>query len=73
MRMKMTAPELLALKVVDRILDEPAGGAHHDVAAAARSIEVAIADALGALLAMTPDELIADRYRRFRQLGAFVA
>src|SRR5580700_1388181 len=40
MRMKMTAPELLALKVVDRILDEPAGGAHQDVAAAARSIEI---------------------------------
>src|SRR3984957_10439852 len=47
MRMKMTAPELLHFKVVDRIVDEPAGGAHQDVAATARSIEAALGEALG--------------------------
>jgi acetyl-CoA carboxylase carboxyl transferase subunit alpha len=72
-RMKMTAPDLLHLKVVDRIIDEPAGGAHHDVQTAARFIDVAIHDTLRELLAMTPKELIEDRYKRFRALGAFVA
>ncbi len=72
-RMKMTAPDLLRLKIVDRVIDEPAGGAHQDVAATARAIDAAIEGALGTLLRMTPDELTRDRYARFRQLGAFVA
>lgn len=72
-RMKMTAPDLLRLKVVDRIVEEPAGGAHQDVPATARSIDAAIGEALASLLRLTPDELVQDRYDRFRQLGAFVA
>jgi acetyl-CoA carboxylase carboxyl transferase subunit alpha len=72
-RMKMTASDLLSLKVVDRIVEEPAGGAHQDPAAAARFVDVAIADALRDLLRRTPAELVEDRYRRFRALGAFVA
>jgi acetyl-CoA carboxylase carboxyl transferase subunit alpha len=71
--MKMTAPDLLSLKIVDRIVDEPPGGAHQDPYAAAKLVEAAIADALAELLKMTPDELADDRYRRFRALGAFVA
>jgi acetyl-CoA carboxylase carboxyl transferase subunit alpha len=72
-RMKMTAPDLLRLKIVDRIVDEPAGGAHQDVVACARSIDVALHEALGTLLQMTPEELVRHRYERFRHLGAYVA
>ena len=72
-RMKMTAPDLYRLKVVDRIIEEPAGGAHQDVAASARAIDLALSEALRDLLAMTPAELIEDRYQRFRALGSFVA
>jgi acetyl-CoA carboxylase carboxyl transferase subunit alpha len=72
-RMKMTAPDLLRLKVVERIVDEPAGGAHQDPAAAARAIDASIQEALTSLLRLTPDELTRDRYDRFRKLGAFVA
>jgi acetyl-CoA carboxylase carboxyl transferase subunit alpha len=72
-RMKMTAPDLLRLKIVDRIIDEPAGGAHQDVAATAHAIDVAIHEGLTALLGKTPDELVQHRYERFRNLGAFVA
>jgi len=72
-RMKMTAPDLLRLKVVDRIVDEPAGGAHQDPDAAARLVAKAISDALRGLLRMTPDELAEDRYARFRAIGAFLA
>jgi acetyl-CoA carboxylase carboxyl transferase subunit alpha len=59
--------------VVDRIIEEPAGGAHQDLPAAARGIDAAIADALRELLQKTPAELVEDRYKRFRSLGAFVA
>ena len=72
-RMKMTAPDLLALRVVDRVIDEPAGGAHQDADAAARLVGNAIHDTLRALLRLTPDELAEDRYERFRSLGAYVA
>src|SRR5271155_4930876 len=73
LRMKMTAPDLLRLKIVDRIVEEPAGGAHQDIAATARAIDVALHEALTSLLRKTPDELTQDRYDRFRSLGAFVA
>ncbi len=72
-RMKMTAPDLLRFKVVDRIIEEPAGGAHQDPPAAARGIDAAISDALRELFQKTPAELVEDRYKRFRNLGAFVA
>jgi acetyl-CoA carboxylase carboxyl transferase subunit alpha len=73
MRLKMTAPDLLRLGVVDRVVDEPAGGAHQDPDAAARLVEAALHDTLGSLEALSPEELVEDRYRRFRRLGAFVA
>jgi acetyl-CoA carboxylase carboxyl transferase subunit alpha len=72
-RLKMTAPDLLRLGVVDRVVDEPPGGAHQDADAAARLLETALAESLRDLDAMLPEELAEDRYRRFRRLGAFVA
>jgi acetyl-CoA carboxylase carboxyl transferase subunit alpha len=72
--MKMTAPDLLRLGAVDRVVEEPAGGAHQDHDAAARQVDVAIAEALRSLEALgSADELVEDRYRRFRRLGAFIA
>jgi len=72
-RLRITAPELLELAVVDRVVEEPAGGAHQDPLAAARLVEASLAEALQELLARTPDQLVRDRYDRFRALGAFVA
>ena len=72
-RLRMTAPDLLRLGVVDRIIDEPAGGAHQDPDAAARMVEAALAETLRDLESMQPGDLVEDRYRRFRKLGAFVA
>jgi len=71
--MKMTAPNLLRLKVVDKVVDEPAGGAHQDPDAAAKLVGDAIWSALRELVRMPPDALADDRYQRFRALGAFVA
>jgi acetyl-CoA carboxylase carboxyl transferase subunit alpha len=72
-RLKMTAPDLLRLGVVDRIIDEPAGGAHQDPDAAARMVELAITETLRELEMLAPDELAEDRYRRFRRMGAYLA
>ncbi|CAN5140513.1 acetyl-CoA carboxylase carboxyltransferase subunit alpha [soil metagenome] len=71
-RMKMTAPDLLSLRVVDRVIDEPAGGAHQDADIAAKLVGNAIHETLRGLLRLTPDQLAEDRYNRFRSLGAYV-
>ena len=72
-RLRITAPELLKLRIVDRIVEEPAGGAHQDPPGAARLVDTAIREALAELLQRTPEDLVRDRYERFRALGAFVA
>src|ERR1700729_4288455 len=73
-RMKMTAPDLLPLGVVDRVIEEPAGGAHQDHDLAAHLVEAAIVRALGELESSGgPADLIEARYRRFRAMGAMVA
>lgn len=72
-RLKITAPHLLELGVVDRIVEEPPGGAHQDFDQAAATLDRAIYEELNALSALSPDELREDRYQRFRKLGSFIA
>ncbi len=72
-QLKITAPDLLQLGVVDAIVDEPAGGAHQDHDAAAARLDRAISAHLARLDQLSPEELVDDRYRRFRDLGAFIA
>jgi acetyl-CoA carboxylase carboxyl transferase subunit alpha len=72
-QLKMTAPDLLRLGVVDAIVDEPAGGAHRDHDDAAKRLERVLYDTLSSLDAMSPGDLAQDRYQRFRKLGAVVA
>ncbi len=71
--LKPTAHMALELGAVDRIVDEPPGGAHLDWDAAAKSLDVALRESLTALERMTADELVEDRYARFRRLGAVMA
>lgn len=67
--LKITAPDLLRLGVVDGVIDEPAGGAHRDHDEAARAVGDAIGSALDELGELTPGQLREQRYRRFRALG----
>jgi len=69
-QLKMTAPDLLRLGVVDAIVDEPAGGAHRDHDEAAKRLGSALHETLRALDRMSPAELVEDRYQRFRKLGS---
>ena len=68
-QLKITAADLLGLGVVDEVVAEPAGGAHHDHDAAAKRLDEAIGRALGELDGLGPDELAEHRYQRFRRMG----
>jgi acetyl-CoA carboxylase carboxyl transferase subunit alpha len=67
--LKLTAPDMLRLGIVDQIVSEPMGGAHNNAEAAAVLLDGAIADALAAVAAMTPDQRLARRYEKFRNMG----
>jgi acetyl-CoA carboxylase carboxyl transferase subunit alpha len=69
--LKLTARDLLALKVVDELVPEPEGGAHRDPARAAESVGRVLRKHLQALLALDGPALVEDRYRKFRAMGPF--
>ncbi len=69
--LKITAPDLLKLGVVDAIVPEPPGGAHVDPADAARRVGDAIEAALVGLERLPVETLLAERYRKFRSLGVY--
>jgi acetyl-CoA carboxylase carboxyl transferase subunit alpha len=69
--LKMTAQDLLALKIIDEIIPEPSGGAHRDPGQAAKSISDKIFEAFEELKTKTPGKLIEDRYRRLKKIGSF--
>lgn len=72
-RLRITAPDLMQLGVVDAIVEEPVGGAHQDHDEMARSLDRVLYETLSSLEKLAPEELAEDRYRRFRRLGAVVA
>ncbi|MBI0576606.1 acetyl-CoA carboxylase carboxyl transferase subunit alpha [Neobacillus cucumis] len=69
--MKITAPDLKELGVIDDIIPEIKGGAHKNVKKQAEEIENILKTSLQELLKLSEDELIADRYNRFRTIGEF--
>ncbi|MCZ6508349.1 MAG: acetyl-CoA carboxylase carboxyltransferase subunit alpha [Acidobacteria bacterium] len=70
--MKISAPDLEPFGIIDEIIEEPPGGAHTDVAETCRRVGEAVGRALDELTALSGDELVAQRYDRFRSLGVFV-
>ena len=64
------AADLLELKAADEVLPEPPGGAHTDPAALMATVDAALVRSLAALSRTAPAALAAQRYRRFRALGA---
>lgn len=67
--LKPTASHLLELGVVERVVAEPRGGAHHNPEVAAASVGEAIAEALAELDGIAPQERRRRRRERFQQLG----
>jgi acetyl-CoA carboxylase carboxyl transferase subunit alpha len=69
--MRITAPDQLALGVVDEIIPEPPGGAHTDPEATCRRVGDVLERALNELQRLPAKELVARRYDKFRALGVF--
>ncbi len=70
--MRITAPDLLQMGIVDRIVPEPPGGAHTDHAAMAQTLKAVLLRELDDLEAIPVEELLARRADRYRRIGAFV-
>ena len=68
---KPTAPDLLKLGIIDQVIREPLGGAHRDPEAATRNVKRAIKKHLTDLMEMTEEQLIEQRYERYRNLGLY--
>ncbi|WP_312166974.1 acetyl-CoA carboxylase carboxyltransferase subunit alpha [Phenylobacterium sp.] len=67
--MKITAQDLIGMKIVDRIIPEPAGGAHSDKEAMVAAVGEAIADELAQIGGLSPEELKKQRADRFYAIG----
>ena len=69
--LKLTAKDLLELKLIDEVIPEPMGGAHQNHAAALASVKEAIARNLGELVKIPVERLLKERYQKFRRIGEF--
>ena len=67
--MRVTAQHLLELKVIDRIVPEPVGGAHRDPAGMARALGAALAEELDSLAKLSPEKLQSRRAERYLAIG----
>ena len=71
--LRITADDLRGLRIVDRCVPEPLGGAHRDPAAAVSALGAALSETLPPLLDMEPSVLLARRRERFLAMGRDVA
>ena len=67
--MKLVAPDLMELGLIDGVIPEPIGGAHHDHAATAISFRDHVCREIDALRALTTEQLLQQRYDKFRKFG----
>lgn len=68
--MRITAHDLLELGVADRVIEEVVGGAHEDVERQSEKIAEALSDSLAELRQLTHEELVNQRYEKYRNIGA---
>jgi acetyl-CoA carboxylase carboxyl transferase subunit alpha len=69
--LKITAPDLLDLKVIDEIIPEPPGGAHVNHAVAAQAVHDAVLRHIDELRNVKPDKLVRRRREKYLKMGAF--
>jgi acetyl-CoA carboxylase carboxyl transferase subunit alpha len=69
--LKLAAPDMLKLGLIDGIIPEPALGAHEDHDEAARLVKIQLLKSLQELSALSPDEAVQLRYTKFRKMGNF--
>lgn len=69
--LKLTADDLHRFDIVDAIIPEPLGGAHRDLDAAAANLKNHLITVLIELSKARPDDLVQDRYKKYRRIGRF--
>jgi acetyl-CoA carboxylase carboxyl transferase subunit alpha len=69
--LKLNASELLKLGIIDEVVPEPTGGAHHDPEVATKNLQTAVVASLRSLAKVPIDKLLATRYDKFRKMGRF--
>ncbi|GAB6283062.1 MAG: acetyl-CoA carboxylase carboxyltransferase subunit alpha [Ignavibacterium sp.] len=70
--LKLTAPDLLELNIVDKIIPEPLGGAHKNHEEAAKLLKDALKIELDQLVKIKPDKLVEMRIDKFGKMGKFI-
>jgi acetyl-CoA carboxylase carboxyl transferase subunit alpha len=69
--LKLAAPDMLGLGLIDGIIPEPAAGAHEDPDQAAQFLKEQLLRSLGELSGLTSNEVVQLRYEKFRKMGNF--
>jgi acetyl-CoA carboxylase carboxyl transferase subunit alpha len=69
--LKMTAPDLKSMGLVDEVITEPQGGAHHDWDQTAAALKAALLPHLVALRKLSAKQLLEKRYKKYRAFGQF--
>ena len=69
--LRMTAADLLEMKLIDGIVPEPPGGAHLEPEIAIAGLRATLRDALAELASLSPQQIIEERYNKFRNMGSF--
>lgn len=67
--LKLTGADLLKMGIIDGVIPEPFGGAHHDAKKTAESLKEAITENLKVLKAQSKEKILESRYRKFRTIG----
>jgi len=68
--LKMTAQDLLNLRIADDVIPEPLGGAHRDSKAVTERVAKALTNQLSTLTELSTDQLLTQRERKYRSIGA---
>jgi acetyl-CoA carboxylase carboxyl transferase subunit alpha len=70
--LRITAPDLFELKVIDEIIPEPAGGAHADHTTTATAVRDTLCRQLDDLRRLKPDKLVRRRREKFMRMGQYL-
>lgn len=70
--LKLTAEDLLAQGIIDRIVPEPLGGAHKDHSQMANTLKATLKEELETLLKIKPEKLVQNRLEKFAKMGEFI-
>lgn len=68
--LKLHVEDLMEFGIVDGMIEEPMGGAHHDPSSVYEGVKKSVLENLDQLLRLEFDELIEERYQKYRKMGA---